>query len=269
MSPTSVRWLLWTAFIAVPGLPARAQPEAPPAVAEVPGEVRHALKLSPFYQKYTHYRGFSILGSAKVTDAALIEARDIVRHMLAERPDVVRALVKNKVRLAVMAPAEMTTDIPEHSDLTPKEYWDKRARGLGPTPVRPAVSCGEENLLNLKGDRYPRENILIHEFAHAIHEMALRSIDPRFDRRLRAIYRDAMDRGLWVKTYAATNYKEYWAEGVQSYFDCNAPPGHEHNDINTREKLERYDPELFRLIDETFCQPKYRYVRYDKRHPRS
>ena len=39
--------------------------------------------------------------------------------------------------------------------MTPKAYWDKRARGLGATPERPAVSCGEENLLNLQGDWYP------------------------------------------------------------------------------------------------------------------
>jgi alpha-glucosidase len=186
--------------------------------------------------------------------------------MLVDRQDVLKALIKNKVRFAVMAPTEMTTDIPEHSDLTPKEYWDKRARGLGATRSRPAVSCGEENLLNRKGDRYAKENILIHEFAHAIHEMGLNSIDRRFDQQLRAAYARAMETGLWDKTYAATNHKEYWAEGVQSYFDCNNPPNAVHNDINTREKLAKYDPDLFALIDDVFRQSKFRYVRYDKRH---
>ena len=74
-----------------------------------------------------------------------------------------------------------------------------------------------------------------------------------------------MDKGLWNKTYAATNYSEYWAEGVQSYFDCNAPAGGVHNDINTRDKLAKYDPELFALIDGAFKKSKWRYVRYDKR----
>ncbi len=148
--------------------------------------------------------------------------------------------------------------------MKPKEYWDKRARGLGGQ----ITSCGEENLLNLKGDRYHSENILIHEFSHAIHEEGLRTIDPKFDTRLRKIYAKAMDNELWKDTYAATNHKEYWAEGVQAYFDCAAPPAKGvHNDCNTREKLKEYDPELFALIDEVFKQPKYRYVRYDKRHP--
>ena len=242
-----------------------AQETAAPKVSEIPAEVRAAFKLAPFYKKHLDYHGFPIVSSEKVSDAGLLEARYLIGKMLADREDIVTALIKNKVRFAVMAPSEMTTDIPEHSNLTPKQYWDKRARGLGATRQRPAVSCGEENLLNLKGDRYFNENILIHEFAHAIHEMVLNSIDRRFDPRLRAAYARAMETGLWVKTYAATNHMEYWAEGVQSYFDCNAPPGGVHNDINTREKLAKYDPDLFGLIDDVFRMSKYRYVRYDKR----
>ena len=55
-----------------------------------------------------------------------------------------------------------------------KAYWDKRARGLGGK----LSSCGEENLLNLKGDRYRQENILIHEFNHAVHGHGLRTARP-------------------------------------------------------------------------------------------
>ena len=162
-----------------------------------------------------------------------------------------------------MAPTEMTTDVPEQRNMQPKEYWDKRARGLGGR----VTSCGEENLLNLKGDRYRNENILVHEFSHAIHQYGLRTAEPKFDARLRETYARAMDKGLWKDTYAATNHSEYWAEGVQSYFDCNAPAGGVHNDVNTREKLAKYDPELFKLIDEVFKGSGFRYVRYDRRNP--
>ena len=236
-----------------------------PRVTDVAKEVREALKLDPFYKKHVDAKGFAVLSSEKVSDEALLEAAFLINQMLADREDVRQALIKNKVRFAVMAPTEMTTDIPEHSDLKPKDYWDKRARGLGATRQRPAVSCGEENLLNLKGDRYAKENILVHEFGHAIHEMGINSLDPKFDGRLKEIYQRAMDKGLWKGTYAATNHKEYWAEGVQSYFDTNAPPNRDHNDVNTREKLDKYDPELFGIIDEAFKQSKWRYVRYDQR----
>jgi alpha-glucosidase len=235
-----------------------------PKVTPVPEALSKSLKLDPFYQKYTDYKGLPILSSGKVSDAALIEARYLIGQMLAKRDDVLKALVKNRARFVVMAPTEMTTDVPEQRYMKPKDYWDKRARGLGGR----ITSCGEENLLNLKGDRYRNESILIHEFAHAIHNYGLRTVDPKFDGRSRAAYARAMDKGLWKKTYAATNAGEYWAEGVQSYFDCNAPRGGVHNDINTREKLAKYDPGLFGLIDEAFKQSPFRYVRHDRRNPR-
>jgi hypothetical protein len=237
--------------------------QAAPQVTEVPPPLREALKLDPFYKKHLDYRGYPILSSDKVSDAALIEARYLISQMLADRDDILQAIIKRKCRFVVMAPTEMTTDVPEQRHLKddPKTDWDKRAPGLGGR----ITSCGEENLLNLKGDRYRNENILIHEFAHCIQNYGLRMVDPSFNDRLRAAYSRAMEKKLWEKTYAATNAGEYWAEAVQSYFDCNAPPGGVHNDINTREKLAKYDPELFQLIDEVFRQSTFRYVRYDKR----
>lgn len=237
-----------------------------PRVEAPPAQIVEQLKLSPFYKKYLSAKGLPVVSSDKVSDKALVEAAAIVNYMLAGRDDIRAAIIKNKVRLAVMAPKEQTTDIPEHSDLKPKEYWDKRARGLGATHARPAVSCGEENLLNLPGDRYARENILVHEFAHVIHEMGLASIDAKFDARLKDTFESAKKKGLWQKTYAATNHKEYWAEGVQSYFDTNDANNAQHNDIDIREKLAKYDPDLFRLIDDVFRQSKWRYLRYSRRN---
>jgi len=56
-------------------------------------------------------------------------------------------------------------------------------------------------------------------------------------------------------TYAATNPQEYWAEGVQSFFDLNAsaiPTNGIHNEIHTRSGLMAYDPVLASLIAEFF-----------------
>src|SRR6266850_958614 len=83
------------------------------------------------------------------------------------------------------------------------------------TFARPAVSGAEENLLNLRGDRYAKENILVHEFGHTFHEMGLNSIDRGFDQKLQEAYAAAKKKGLWKGHYAQTNHKEYWAEGVQ------------------------------------------------------
>jgi hypothetical protein len=231
------------------------------SVTAVPDALRESLRLDPFYEKYTHYRGYPILSSAKVSDAALLEARHLIACLLTDRNDVVVSLIQRRCRFVVMAPDEMTTDVPEQRNMTPKDYWDRRARGLGGR----ITSCGEENLLNLKGDRYRNENILIHEFAHCIHQQGVRPNDPAFEDRLKTCYTSAIEEGLWKDTYAATNAGEYWAEAVQSYFDCNAPAGGVHNDIDTREKLAGYDPALFELIDGVFQRSRYRYVRFDAR----
>jgi hypothetical protein len=240
-------------------------PKVPRAsVGPVPEALRTKLKLDPFYEKYADAGGIPVLASKKVSDEGVAEAVFLIDAMLADRDDIRAALAGRGVRFVVMAPTEMTTDVPEqrHMKNDPRTDWDKRARGLGGK----ITSCGEENLLNLKGDRYRNENILIHEFSHAIHRYGIGVVEKDFDRKLQDCYRNAIDKGLWTDTYAATNHSEYWAEGVQSYFDCNAPPNKGvHNDINTREKLAKYDPDLFALIDATFKQSPYRYVRYDKR----
>ncbi len=228
-------------------------------VGQVPQSVRERWRLSDFYQKYTDHQGLPIVSSEKVSEEALLEAKHLVRSMLKGRDDIAKQLAEARIRVAIMAPDEQTVDIPEHSDLKPADYWNRRARGLGATQARPAISAGEENLLHLVKDRYPTENILIHEFAHTIHQFGLSKIDSNFQSKLEAAFEHAKTKGLWAKTYAMSNVDEYWAEGVQSYFDANRANDDQHNDIDTREELASYDPELFQLIDQSFQKNAWRY----------
>jgi hypothetical protein len=234
-------------------------------IIEPPDALRKDFRLDPFYKKCILTGGFPIVGSAKVSDFALREAAYLIDHVLAGRDDVREALVKGKVRFGILAASEFTTDLPEYRNLKPPLFWNKRARGLGATPRNPLVSCGEENLLTYPGDPYEGENILIHEFAHAIHGVALRALDRTFDERLGAAYAEAMRQGLWKQTYAATNRAEYWAEGVQSYFDCNRRRDPQHNGVVTHEQLAGYDPRLAKLVAEVFKGNDWRYVQPDRR----
>ncbi|MFP6631864.1 MAG: hypothetical protein VCD16_04465, partial [Planctomycetota bacterium] len=228
-------------------------------VRAVPDELRRRLKLKPFYKKVLSLGTFPVLSSEKVSDYALLEAGYLIHQMLEGRDDILNAMARNKIRFTIMACDEFTTQVPEHSDLEPPKFWDKRARGLGATHGRPAVSCGEENLLRIAGDPYKTENILIHEFAHAMHNTGLDLVDPSFDSRLKAAYQAAMKKGLWKTKYAANNHHEYWAEGVQSWFNTNRPPDHDHNHVDTREELVEYDPGLAALVREIFGQGRWRY----------
>ena len=232
-----------------------------PKVGAVPEGVRADWKLDDFYTKYADAAGLPVVASKQVDDRALAVAAYIVTKMLAARPDVTDALIESKVRVGVIGKGQETTDLPEYAGLRPEaERWNKRARGLGATRDKPAVSAGEENLIYLPNDRYKGESILVHEFGHTFHEMGLNALDPEFEPRLKEAYEGAMKEGLWAKTYAATDLKEYWAEGVQSYFDCNMAvrtPDGIHNGVANRALLKKYDPTLYELIDKDFKSPKW------------
>src|SRR3954464_14921655 len=73
-------------------------PEQTAKVTEVPKELRESLKLDPFYKKYTSAGGLPVLSSEKVSDRGLLEAAYLINQMLANREDILKALVKNKVR---------------------------------------------------------------------------------------------------------------------------------------------------------------------------
>jgi hypothetical protein len=132
---------------------------------------------------------------------------------------------------------------------------------LGATLDKPISTGGEENILCRITDRYygngRGEDIFLHEFAHAIHNLGVTGAIPDFDRRIRALYnrrKYGSDRrwkntyflstGMYVTvrsdvTYAVSNIntpdfqqlnnfrfhftadREFFAEGVTSYFNVN------------------------------------------------
>lgn len=231
-----------------------------------------ALKVDPFHAKSTSAHGFPIVASAAVSDFALLEAAYLVDALLAARPDVRQALIESGARLCILGHDEYTTDLPEFAFLaaTPMEgfpgisgrdFWDARARGTGGSETDPYCSCGEENLLGYDGDPYAAECILIHEFAHVIHLRGLSNVDPSFDARLQAAYDAAMRDGLWKGKYASVNHHEYFAEGVQCWFDNNRVNDHDHNHVHLRSELVDYDPRLAALCKEVFGDTELRYTK--------
>ena len=233
------------------------EPPGTYAVTTPPAE----MKLDPFYKKYVSAHGYPIISSEKVNDYALKEAAYLIDLMLAKRPDVRAAMIKSGSRFIIMSQDEFTSDVPEHSHLMPHDFWDARARGLGGSRTDPVCSCGEENLLCFEGDPYSTENILIHEFAHNIHLRGMVNVDKTFDDRLKRAYEEAMDEGLWKTKYASTNHHEYFAEGVQSWFNNNRENDNDHNHVNTREELKEYDPRLAALCEEVFGETKLVYTK--------
>lgn len=228
--------------------------------------------LPAIYTQQASAEGFLVVASKRVNPYALKEAVYIVNQMLAKRPDVRAAMIKSGARLSIMAHDEFTTDLPEWSwladepvrgfeGISTRDYRDARARGMGGSETDPYCSCAEENLLGYEGDPYSTENILIHELAHNIHLRGMNNVDPTFDKRVREAWTTAMKEGLWKGKYASVNHHEYFAEGVQSWFDDNRENDHDHNHVNTRAELLEYDPRLAALCREVFGDTVFRYTK--------
>lgn len=227
-----------------------------PAVAGCDiGPVPPSAGLDPFYTQGCRIDGFWVVAHHDVDPEAIIRAAGTVERILATDERLASTLAADGIRLGIIGRDQQTTDMPEYRDLNtafPETDWDARARGLGATLDRPLVSAGEENVLCLPDDRYLGEDILLHEFSHVLHEFGYTSLDPGFDDELLAAYHMALDEGSWSGTYAETNHHEYWAEGVQSYFERNLaadPADGIHGPIDTRTELAAADPALHALID--------------------
>ena len=217
-----------------------------------------SLGLDPWYKKYVDVNGIPLCSSWRCPDSALVAGHNTLWAMTSMlSDDVMNALRKAGTRVTMMARYEGTTDVPEHAYLAADTTlnWDLRARGLGGELEFPLTSCAEENVLAYQIDKYHAEDILIHEFAHSIHLVGIVQVNPDINDRLEALLANAKEKDLWWNTYRLTDIAEYWAEGVQDWFNVNAEMDHpdgKHNYVNTRDELKERDPGLWQLLSEYF-----------------
>ena len=228
-------------------------------------------KLDPFFKQHVVVGGTMVAGSEKVSRRALEEVAYLARKMLANRPDVLNGYTR---LLTVLAYTEMQSALPACRGMN--AWWDYRARGLAGS----TISCGEENVLCLKGDPWAGENIFIHEFGHGLNG-AFNGIDKGFQKRLDALHGKAKKSGLF-RGYGIRNASEFWAESVQAWFNCNGtirpksgggqsslerigPKGEHIIHITRREHVKKHLPGMARLLDESFRQNKWTYVPVSKR----
>lgn len=210
-----------------------------------------------FFSKQITSEGIPIKAHLVVSDEAMYEASRRVTRMLTnlavKQPMLISNLVEAGVELHIIGAQQVTSDLPEFRDLKGKplpEYngltIDQRTRGMGGQ----LSSCGEENLLKLKTDRYFGRDICVHEFSHAIRNEGMPlEVVARFDQQ----YQSSLAKGRWKGAYSASNPDEFFAELTMWYFGT-------HGDLNmTGPKPEngaagfkRYDPEAYALFDDFY-----------------
>ena len=242
------------------------------ACATIAGAPPARLAADPFYRKHVDAAGIPILSSARVPDAALFAARDMVRGMLSHRPDLAAWLVSNDYRIALISRDEALLDLPENADWTKparddprltrcelkhyderigsktdREYWDERARGIGGE----RMVGSEEDVLGLPISRYWGETIFVHEFAHNV-LFAIEGADPGLYERVTAAYANALANDLWFEEYTTTTMQEYWAEGTQFWFNSNRLQAFDGRRILNARDLADYDPQLYAVLAEAY-----------------
>ncbi|HEX6271710.1 MAG TPA: hypothetical protein VFZ53_01655 [Polyangiaceae bacterium] len=236
-----------------------------PSACSSPAVPPAELALDPFYERYLDGRGIPVVSSENVSATALERACVTTVHLLDKRADVRARLAENGFRVAVIGVDEVLTELPEYRDLDelyPDVDWDYTIRSLGAGLLeRPVSTVGEENLLCSSDDPYAGESIAIHSIAHGLRSFGIVDVDPPWDERLEAAYEAATRAGLWEGTFAATDASQYWAEGVQGWYDANleaTPADGLHNEVDTRRELKAYDPELWALIAEYVPEDDWR-----------
>jgi len=230
------------------------------AVGPIPADVRSDYKLSEFYTRYASADGTPIVSTDKPADEAIRRACLVVLDLSSSVPMARQQMHKDHIYFIMMAKTEKTVETPEYRS---RGDLDMRARGFGNNPGL----CAEENVMcDRTTDRWRGESICVHEYSHVMHLYVWSRVVPMFDSKVTAAYNNAVrTMGKYPNTYAASNATEYFAEGVQNWYNTNLQSARGeagdgvHNHINTRAELKEYDPMLYDLLTTVLPDvPKYK-----------
>jgi len=219
-------------------------------VGPIPADVRAEYELDAFYTRYASADGTPIVATDKPVDESISRACRVVLDLSSEHPMARERMRSDHIYFIMMAKTEKTVQTPEYRS---RGDLDARARGFGNNPGL----CAEENVMceGRPADRWGGESICVHEYSHVMHLYVWNRVAPMFDQKVNAAYTNAVrTMRLYGNTYAASNAVEYFAEGVQNWYNTNlqSPRGEAgdgvHNHINTRAELKEYDPMLYDLL---------------------
>lgn len=123
-----------------------------------------------------------------------------------------------------------------------RRWMDVRAAG-GPEGAAVGIEALE------KGS-YQGRSVLLHEFVHLIDSFVLTDAQRR---RVRELYRDALQEDRTLDHYAATHPREFLAQAVEAYASMDKVHPLNPKAANTREELRRKDPASFTFVEELFA----------------
>ncbi|WP_437583230.1 hypothetical protein ACSAGD_13205 [Paramicrobacterium sp. CJ85] len=214
-------------------------------------------KLDYYTQFVTTETGITVKAADRVDPATLENAATQVDVELGKSDNGIAArMAEYGCSLAVYASLENAYLIPEHRGGYDPEMYDVEGYG-GSTYNNCVSSISERNVLRTRDNAnpdlntgYPNENILIHEFGHAVRLVGIETLeDTSLSDEFYEVYKNAYNSGLWPNTYAISNSDEFFATLSAIWFDVMAekPDWSDgvRSPINTRAELKEYDPKAY------------------------
>jgi len=201
-----------------------------------------------YYSQITFAFGIPVMATRDVHPSAIALTCKYFEFLIKDNHEIIGNLQRRNHRVIILGRyQEISRDVFEYKGVAQKPH----TRGLGGTRENPVTVIPEENVLCLKEDRQPGD-IIIHELAHAIHLIGT----PRgLLQSVSGAYRHAKTEGLFFYKYAGSNPREYFAVGVQAFFN-RAFDNYATFDLPlnrrltvTRADLLRRDPLLFYIIE--------------------
>lgn len=208
-----------------------------------PPEQLHA---DGFYRKHLDADGIPIMSNQWVDDGALHEAKRLLKEAIPS--ELHQRLISVHLRVVLFNEADGINRLPEYRT----EKFDQNLCGYS-DGARFLVSVNANTLLCRTGSCDVGSTFL-HELGHAVRWV----IDDSKSWDIEYAYKNAMSAGLWGKSYGKRNSDEYWAEGVQIWFD--AKPNSLGDGINTRDELKKYDLELAALLERVWGDGPWKYT---------
>ncbi|MCD0447541.1 hypothetical protein LO763_28390 [Glycomyces sp. A-F 0318] len=220
--------------------------------------------LDYYTQSVTTATGIEVKAGPRVDPSTLdLAAAQVDVELGKDGNGIAATMADHGCSLAVYASRENAYLVPEHRGGYDPEMYDVEGYG-GSTWNGCVSSISERNVLRTRGNAdeflntaYPNENILIHEFGHAVRLVGIETqADPALSDELYAVYANAYDTGLWPNTYAISNIDEYFATLSTVWFDVMAekPDWSDgvRSPINTRAELREYDPMAYAFFAKVY-----------------
>jgi hypothetical protein len=180
------------------------------------------------YTKQREVGGFYIVGDEDVDDEAFDEAVRTVERVFAHN-DLEQRLVEEGAYVIIADAGQEVLDLPEFGCLQGQVSQDffSRVCGIADRADYPVATVNELDLLGNRHGPCGGLNVLYHELGHLVQGWTLDPAD-WFDVKL--YYQQALDAGKYLKQYAAG----------------------EPNGGKDRSWLERYDPDLYQMLDRIY-----------------